>query len=165
MQELNALDAAIGDGDHGTTLVRGLTRAAAAEPGRRAQGVHAGLGRRVGGRSSGWCCMKSSGIWMAAANWPAGWSAPVPGSADLGEVQPGDKSLVDSLAPAAGALADGKSLAEAVSAAEAGRDATRDMRARCGRAQHVEGGGAGHLDPGAVSLVLILETLSRESVS
>ena len=36
MQELNALDAAVGDGDHGSTLVRGLSRAAATDTGKRA---------------------------------------------------------------------------------------------------------------------------------
>ena len=34
---LNALDAAIGDGDHGATMLRGLTKAAAAESGARAR--------------------------------------------------------------------------------------------------------------------------------
>ena len=34
---LNALDAAIGDGDHGATMLRGLTKAEAAEDGTRAK--------------------------------------------------------------------------------------------------------------------------------
>jgi len=47
----------------------------------------------------------------------------------------------------------------AITAARAGRDSTRDLAARRGRAQYVENGGAGHVDPGAVSVVLLLETL------
>jgi len=34
---LNALDAAIGDGDHGVTMLRGLTNSVAAEDGKRAK--------------------------------------------------------------------------------------------------------------------------------
>ena len=37
MAHLNALDAAVGDGDHGSTMLRGLTKAASAEEGRRAK--------------------------------------------------------------------------------------------------------------------------------
>ncbi|MYA88381.1 MAG: DAK2 domain-containing protein [Boseongicola sp. SB0662_bin_57] len=164
MQELNALDAAVGDGDHGTTLVRGLTRAATAEPGRRAKAFM----RASGGASGTLFGLVLHEIELhldGGSDLAKGLERACARICDLGEVRPGDKSLVDSLAPAVGALAGGKPLAEAVSAAEAGRDATRDMHARCGRAQHVEGGGAGHLDPGAVSLVLILEALSRESDS
>ena len=49
---------------------------------------------------------------------------------------------------------------DAVDAAVAGRDRTRDLSARRGRAQYVENGGRGHVDPGAVSVVIILETLA-----
>ena len=164
MQELNALDAAVGDGDHGTTLVRGLTRAATAADGKRAKAFM----RASGGASGtlfGLVLHEIEQHLDDGDDLAKGLERACARICDLGEVRPGDKSLVDSLAPAARALADEKSFAEAVSAAEAGRDATRDMRAKCGRAQHVEGGGVGHLDPGAVSLVLILETLARESVS
>ena len=66
-------------------------------------------------------------------------------------MKPGDKSMIDALAPATEALAAGGTVAEAAGAGAAGRDATRDLVARRGRAQYVEGGGRGHLDPGAVS--------------
>ncbi len=164
MQELNALDAAVGDGDHGSTLVRGLARAATAADGKRAKAFM----RASGGASGtlfGLVLHEIERHLDDGDDLAKGLERACARICDLGEVRPGDKSLVDALAPAAGALADGKSFAEAVSAAEAGRDETRDMRAKCGRAQHVEGGGVGHLDPGAVSLVLILGTLARESVS
>ena len=161
MQELNALDAAVGDGDHGSTLVRGLARAATAADGKRAKAFM----RASGGASGtlfGLVLHEIERHLDDGDDLAKGLERACARICDLGEVRPGDKSLVDSLAPAAGALADGMSFAEAVSAAEAGRDATRDMRANCGRARHIEGGGVGHLDPGAVSLVLILETLARE---
>ncbi|MDE0696761.1 MAG: DAK2 domain-containing protein [Boseongicola sp.] len=163
-QELNALDAAVGDGDHGTTLVRGLTHAATAADGKRAKAFM----RASGGASGtlfGLVLHEIERHLEDGSDLAKGLERACARICDLGEVQPGGKSLVDSLAPAAAALAGGMSFSEAVSAAEAGRDATRGMRAKCGRAQHVEGGGVGHLDPGAVSLVLILETLARETAS
>ena len=162
MQELNALDAAVGDGDHGSTLVRGLSRAAATDTGKRAMAFM----RASGGASGTLFGLVLHEIELHlddGADLAEGLERACARICDLGEVQPGDKSMVDSLAPAVGALKDGKSLPEAIAAAQAGRDSTRDIRARCGRAQYVEGGGKGHLDPGAVSLVLILETLARES--
>ena len=163
LRELNALDAAIGDGDHGSTLVRGLKHAVTAATGARAKAFM----RASGGASGTLFGLVLHEIERHLDNGDdlaKGLERACARICDLGEVGPGDKSMVDSLAPAAGALAEGKSLAEAVSAAEEGRDATREMRARCGRAQHVEGGGVGHLDPGAVSLAMILETLARRPV-
>ena len=55
----------------------------------------------------------------------------------------------------------GGALAAAVTAAEQGRDATVEMVARRGRAQYVEGGGKGEIDPGAVSLTMILALLAK----
>ena len=162
MQEFNALDAAIGDGDHGSTLARGLSGAAAADNGRRAMAFM----RASGGASGTLFGLVLHEIELHlddGADLTQGLERACSRICELGEVQPGDKSMVDSLAPAVGALKDGKSLAEAISAAQAGRDSTRNIRARSGRAQYVEGGGKGHLDPGAVSLVLILETLARET--
>ena len=37
-----------------------------------------------------------------------------------------------------------------------GRDATRDMSAKRGRAKHVEGAGVGHIDAGATSVAELL---------
>ena len=82
---------------------------------------------------------------------------------DLGEVTSGDKSMADALAPASARLQNGRALPQAVADAAAGRDATRGMRARRGHAQYVEGAGVGHLDPGAVSLVMLLQTLAEET--
>ncbi len=45
---LNRLDAALGDGDHGTTMLRGLTRAAQAESGVQAKGVMRASGGGIG---------------------------------------------------------------------------------------------------------------------
>jgi dihydroxyacetone kinase-like protein len=69
-------------------------------------------------------------------------------------------------APAAGdALAAGQDLAgclgAAVAAAREGAEATRDMVATKGRAERLGERSVGHLDPGAVSAVMVIEAMRR----
>ena len=80
----------------------------------------------------------------------------------LGKVKAGDKTMIDALEPAARVLHDGGNLGEALAAASEGRDATRDMAARSGRARYVENAGAGHIDPGATSVCLMLQALAGQ---
>lgn len=159
MVHLNALDAAVGDGDHGSTMLRGLTKAAAAEDGKRAKAF-----MRASGGASG----TLFGLILIAIEAHLEIDAPIgEGLAtvcdricDLGEVKVGDKSMVDALAPAVAAL-QGGDLAAAISAAQVGRDSTQALVARRGRSQYVEDGGKGHIDPGSVSVVIFLETLAE----
>lgn len=163
---LNALDAAIGDGDHGATLLRGLSKAATAGPGKRAQAFM----RASGGASGtlfGLILLEIESHLDTGAPLHAGLSKACARICDLGEVALGDKSMIDALSPAIDALQHGGpqdgGLQHAIAAAKAGRDATKDQSARRGRAQYVENGGRGHLDPGAVSVVIFLETLQEVS--
>ncbi|MFK7878987.1 DAK2 domain-containing protein [Roseobacter sp.] len=158
---LNALDAAIGDGDHGATMLRGLTKAVAAEKSKRAKAFM----RASGGASGtlfGLILLEIEAHLETGAPLHAGLSKTCERICDLGEVAKGDKSLVDALNPAIAALEAGDMHA-AIQAAKDGRDSTKDLRARRGRAQYVENGGRGHLDPGAVSVVFFLETLNEVS--
>jgi len=83
----------------------------------------------------------------------------------LGGAAPGDKTLVDALAPArvalSGAAHEGadvwKALAAAAVAARAGAEATAAMVARRGRASYVGEVARGVLDPGAVVVALFFE--------
>ncbi|SNT75662.1 DAK2 domain-containing protein [Paracoccus seriniphilus] len=159
MAHLNALDAALGDGDHGTTLLRGLTSAARAAEGQRAKAFM----RASGGASGtlfGLVLHEIEQHLEAGADLGAGLARAEARICDLGQVKPGDKSMIDALSPAVQAL-QGGDLAAAVAAAGAGRDATVEMIARRGRAQYVEGGGQGHMDPGAVSLTMMLALLAE----
>ena len=77
--------------------------------------------------------------------------------------QIGDKTMMDAFLPALAALKaaaqDGgieKALEQAAEAARSGAEATRALRARFGRARHLGDRVVGHLDPGAVSVSLIL---------
>jgi len=159
MARLNALDAAVGDGDHGSTMLRGLTRAADAGAGKRARAFM----RASGGASGtlfGLILLGIEAHLEDGASLHGELAKACERIRDLGEVAVGDKSMVDALAPAVDALENGD-LDAAIAAAGAGRDATRDLVARRGRSQYVENGGKGHLDPGAVSVVIFLTVLAE----
>jgi dihydroxyacetone kinase-like protein len=159
MTHLNALDAAIGDGDHGSTMLRGLTKAACAEDGRRAKAFM----RASGGASGtlfGLILIAIETHLDSRADLTTGLQIACDRICDLGEVKVGDKSMIDALAPAVAALGKG-TLSDAITAAAHGRDATKPLAARRGRSQYVENGGKGHIDPGSVSVVIFLETLAE----
>ncbi|MFI8772205.1 dihydroxyacetone kinase family protein [Gordonia sp. NPDC062954] len=69
---------------------------------------------------------------------------------DLGGAEVGDNTMVDALAPAAGALNDGAALDEVAQAAEDGAESTRDTTAAKGRASYVGENARGVVDPGAL---------------
>jgi dihydroxyacetone kinase-like protein len=159
MAHLNTLDAAIGDGDHGSTMLRGLTKAATAEDGIRAKAFM----RASGGASGtlfGLILIAVEAHLHNGADLANGLQTACDRICDLGEVRVGDKSMVDALAPAVAAL-QGGDLSAAIAAAATGRDSTKPLVARRGRSQYVENGGKGHIDPGAVSVVIFLETLAQ----
>ncbi|MBI9019319.1 MAG: dihydroxyacetone kinase subunit L [Phycisphaerae bacterium] len=87
----------------------------------------------------------------------------------LGEAKVGDKTLVDTITPAVRAfdevIAKGESFATALEmmkiAAEKGRDSTKDMVAKKGRASRLGERSKGVLDTGAVSCCLILTSISE----
>ena len=81
-----------------------------------------------------------------------------------GKAEPGDKTMLDALLPAAealrAALGEGASfasaLAQAADAAEQGARDTIPLVARKGRASYLGERSAGHQDPGATSSALLL---------
>lgn len=184
---LTALDATLGDGDHGDNLLIGfaaveeaLVADAPAEISEVLFIVGSALVSSVGG---------ASGPLYGAAFLEAGFSArgrtdlAVADLADLlraaadglarrGRCNVGDKTIYDALAPAADALEaaarDGASLADAVRdaviAAAQGMRRTRAMAARRGLAMRLGERSRGHLDPGAVSCFLLLRALAGPAV-
>lgn len=184
-QELGRLDAAAGDGDHGATMVRGLTAAvtvvsphaagsvsdqpsagellviagdAFADAAGGASGALLGVllcavGRRLASEST-----SATAVCVALQ---AGSAA----VAKLGKAAPGDKTLLDALAPFVETLTvaveQGQGLSEAwgaaLPAAAQGAAATAAMVARRGRAARLGERSLGHVDPGAQSIVYLLE--------
>ncbi len=159
---LNTLDAAIGDGDHGTTMRRGLTAAANAQVGSKAKAFM----RASGGASGtlfGLLLLEIEGFLSSSEQkLDVRLGRALERIQDLGQAEPGDKSMVDALAPAVEVLRQKGGLEAALAAAEKGRDATVPMKARRGRARYVEHAGEGHVDPGATSVCLILAGLDGE---
>lgn len=182
---LTALDAAIGDADHGVNLHRGFTAVTAklaADDGPETPGkVLALVGRTlistVGGaagplygtafRETGKALGDASTVDDAA--FVAALRAGLDGVRRLGAAVEGDKTMVDAYAPALAALeeavAAGHPLATAVKsaahAAEDGARATVPMEARKGRASYLGARSIGHQDPGAASTALLFAALQR----
>ena len=173
---LTDLDSAIGDADHGTNLDRGMTAVLAVldagTPAELFKRTGMSLVSAVGGTSGplyGTAFLRmATAAGDAETLEPAAFAkvlrAALEGVVARGKAEPGDKTMVDALAPAVDALeatlAAGKSLPEAltaaVGAAEQGRDATIPLVARKGRASYLGERSAGHQDPGATSVTLLL---------
>ncbi len=177
---LTQLDAEIGDADHGINMDRGMS---AVVPKVEALTDHdiSGLFRTVamtlistvGGASGplyGTVFLQLASSLkgrseVGLGEWAEAVSAAVAAVQSRGKAQPGDKTMVDALLPAAEALqaaqAEGvpfsEGLARATKAAHGGMEATIPLVARRGRASYLGERSAGHQDPGATSSWLLME--------
>ena len=176
--ELGRLDAAAGDGDHGATMVRGLRAAvAAADKANGSAGqilTEAGVAfaDAAGGASGALvgALFTTTGRTLGAGPYDTAalvkaLQAGLAMVMRLGKAQPGDKTLIDALAPFVDALAAqpaNATLADAwraaLPSAVTGADATREMVAKRGRAAKLGERSLGHPDPGAVSIVYLLRS-------
>ena len=90
------------------------------------------------------------------------------GILDIGKANPGDKTLLDTLAPAVRALEQGEKSGESLQgaltafeqAAQKGMESTRDMLAKMGRASRLGQRTIDHQDAGATSCFFILRSLA-----
>jgi dihydroxyacetone kinase-like protein len=178
------LDAAIGDGDHGTNMVRGfeavvqaLDSDSGAPPGKLLILAGRTLVSTVGGASGPlWgSALRAGGRTLGDQPTFDGpqlvevLAAALASVRDLGTATVGDKTMVDALEPAVDTLRarlnDGASLQraldDAAAAAEAGMRATIPLQARKGRASYLGERSVGHQDPGATSTALIMRALQK----
>lgn len=181
---LTQLDAAIGDADHGVNMDRGFAAALKKVdedpdrgPGELLETVGTTLVLSVGG---------AAGPLYGSAIRQMGRALDTSETFDaegllvllragleeiqrLGAAQPGDKTIVDALAPAIDAfergLRSGDDLAAAARrariAAEEGMRATVPLQARKGRASYLGPRSVGHQDPGATSTALLIAALEQ----
>jgi dihydroxyacetone kinase-like protein len=180
---LTDLDAAIGDADHGVNMDRGFKAAVERVAGLPPDAAPGAILRAVGQAVMSSVGGASGPLWGMAfrrAGQQAGEAAELDGPAlaalldqvvqamrQLGKAEPGDKTMLDALAPAAEAMRTrvdgGAGLAEALiaacEAAEAGVQATIPLQARKGRASYLGERSVGHQDPGATSAAYILRAL------
>jgi phosphoenolpyruvate---glycerone phosphotransferase subunit DhaL len=177
--ELVRLDTAIGDGDHGTNMDRGMRKAVEKVDGTEGDDIGAllkavgmALVSSVGGAAGplyGTLFLQmgtaSTGREeLDLAGWTAALETGVQGVQTRGKAEPGDKTMIDALLPAVDALRaagdDGSSLGDALrrsaDAAEEGMRATIPLEARRGRASYLGPRSVGHQDPGATSSQLLL---------
>ncbi len=162
--ELNQLDAATGDGDHGATMLKGLSAAAGAGDGKSAKSFRGAAGGASGSLFG--VVLGELETWLAAPGDLAASLEVAAGKVQrLGQAAQGDKTMLDALIPAAqGAAGAASPAAAARTAAEraaAGAQATVAMCAKRGRARYVENGGQGHMDAGARSIAEILGVLAQ----
>ena len=181
---LTALDAAIGDADHGSNMDRGMKAAVAAldeGPPATAGALFSKVGMTlvssVGGASGplfGTFFLRigttlGDAETSSAPRFAAALRAGLGGVVDRGKAGPEDKTMYDALAPAVdaldAALGDGADLVtclkHARDAAAAGRDATTPMLARKGRASYLGERSVGHQDPGATTVALLFEAATE----
>jgi dihydroxyacetone kinase-like protein len=178
--ELVRLDTAIGDGDHGTNMDRGMKKAVekldgtdGGDIGADLKAVGMALVSSVGGAAGPLYGTLFLQMGMAAAGkdeldldgWTAAVEAGVKGVQARGKAEAGDKTMIDALLPAIDALKEGGEIGEALTrsadAAEEGMKATIPMEARKGRASYLGPRSVGHQDPGATSSHLLLRTAAE----
>ena len=177
---LSRLDAAIGDGDHGITMLRAMSlteKAVAEDKSNDLQGLLYTLGWTllgVDGGSTGpllgsWFLGMSEfagdkqalDVQTLAATFEAGLIAVMKQT----KAQIGDKTMIDALLPAVEALQSGaaanhgieEALRAAASAAQQGALSTKNFVARFGKAKFAGERTVGHQDPGATSIALMFQ--------
>ncbi|BCL25347.1 DAK2 domain-containing protein [Streptomyces aurantiacus] len=169
---LTTLDQHSGDGDFGDNLLDGLDRVRAAldtHPSEPAFHLAATVFLdEVGGTSGPLIGLLLQEIARGLAahtddreGWRAGVSEGLAAIQRVGEAEPGDRTMVDALAPARDAFEAGASFGAVADAALTGARNTADLRARRGRASYVGDRALGAPDPGAMGVALLFWSLAH----
>ena len=180
IKELSALDAATGDGDHGTTMGRAMDAV------EKAVSESAGSDLKTLLYNIGWGAMCIDGgstgplmgsLFMGMSDAVADkesldcealaamFEAGLAGVRKQTKAKVGDKTMMDALEPAVKAIREacdaGKSVPEAwaagAEAAMKGAESTKELVARFGRAKNLGERTLGHQDPGATSIALMFK--------
>lgn len=177
---LNALDAELGDGDHGTAISIGFETASesiadAESPAQVLQITAKTLMNRMGGSSGalfgtlflkGAMSIKSLET-VSPQEFGAMWQAGLEGVQQRGKAEVGDKTMVDALSPAVSVLNQAidnnepwlEALESAMQFAQAGAQSTVNMQAKYGRAKYLGERAIGHVDAGAQSIALMFSAI------
>jgi len=177
---LSKLDSVVGDGDHGTAMLRvvsaisqviGDNKDGPIKPmlerlGWAVMGVDAGsTGPLVGSFFSGMAEALEDDAQLDSAALSSMFAAGQEKVQTITTAKPGDKTMIDALAPAVesfvAAINKGQSvsaaLQQAAMASAQGAEATKQMQAKFGRAKNLGERTIGHADPGATSVSLIFQ--------
>jgi len=174
VEELTALDAAIGDGDHGLNMKRGALAIRAKLPELETKNLNDAL------KTMGTTCMSTVGgssgpvfgtllvtlgkelpEQPAAADLARALAAGIAALSRLGKVEVGHKTLLDVLDPVQKVIAAGGDdlVARVKQCAFDSAQATAAMDAIKGRASFLGDRALGHVDPGSRSMALIIGAL------
>ncbi|OPA85254.1 dihydroxyacetone kinase subunit L [Pseudomonas fluorescens] len=179
---LSEIDGAIGDGDHGINMAKGFAHCGRTIEGRQLtlaealdeltlslmEGIGGSMGPLYGSLFIGMADEVRGSEAIDAATFAHLLRGGLTSLQDITEAGVGDKCLMDTLIPAVEAFeraqASGASFHDALDAMKAaasqGRDSTKDLIAKIGRASRLGERSLGVLDAGAVSCCLILTRLA-----
>lgn len=179
---LSEVDGAIGDGDHGINMNKGFTLCG--EELRRRPGdlahslrvlskvlmgdIGGSMGPLYGTFFRAMSKIVNNREEVDSACFGEMLKAAEEGVRSIGNAQPGDKTLLDTLVPAIQAyqtaVAEGRGFGEALDAmkdsAIEGKESTKDMVAKVGRASRLGERSRGVIDPGAASCCIILTAMA-----
>jgi dihydroxyacetone kinase-like protein len=178
-ENLSALDAATGDGDHGVTINRTM-KAAALAVDEAADKSMADLIKNVAMKimmCDGGSVSPLLGSWvmglasaaksddLSAEETAVMFEAGLTGFFGISKAELGDKTMMDAMRPGTETLAAelragadlGTAFAAAAAAADEGRAKTKDYVAKFGRARTMGERAIGHYDAGATSIALIFK--------
>ncbi|MCF5684830.1 dihydroxyacetone kinase subunit DhaL [Pseudomonas sp. PA-1-3F] len=179
---LSEVDGAIGDGDHGINMAKGFAHCGRTIEGRQLtlaealdeltlslmEGIGGSMGPLYGSLFIGMADEVRGSEDIDAATFAHLLRGGLTSLQDITEAGVGDKCLMDTLIPAVEAFerahTAARSFSDALdamkSAASQGRDSTKDLVAKIGRASRLGERSLGVLDAGAVSCCLILTQLA-----
>lgn len=176
--DLNDLDSVAGDGDHGRSMVAGAR--AAHEVAVEAAEAGASLSSAIALAADAWCDASGG---TSGALWGAGLRAAAASLSDesaatsadrtaraaraalddvirLGSAKPGDKTVIDALAPLVESL-ESEGWAVAANTAVNAAEETAQLTPRVGRARPLAQRSVGHADAGATSLALCARAVAQ----
>lgn len=175
-EHLTALDQAIGDGDHGINMKRGLENVladldniTAKPPAEALKAVGMTMVMKVGGASGplyGTLAMTLGKEWptddeLDSAKLGQMLAASIEALKKRGKADLGAKTMLDVLAPVQQALEANKSMTEISAIAQQAAEVTIPMKATRGRASFLGDRSIGHMDPGACSSALMIQTICQ----
>ncbi|WP_323120463.1 dihydroxyacetone kinase subunit DhaL [Burkholderia alba] len=178
-ESLSEIDAAIGDGDHGINMNKGFSQCGAQLDARGdvglpdaldalasslLDGIGGSMGPLYGSFFMAFAAPLKGRAALDAPLFGAALSAGLAGVRALSDARIGDKTLIDTLVPADAAFHEAvragqdfrHALAAMSAAAERGKESTRWLQAKIGRAARLGERSVGTLDAGATSCCLIL---------
>lgn len=179
-EELDALDAKVGDGDAGSTFAQGAAAVLAAleadalstgEQARLAQELAALIEHSMGGSSGVLLSIMLTASAQAlaeSASWPEALERGIARMQETGGARQGDRTMLDALIPAIAALRERPGdLQAAAAAAREGAAATATMqKAQAGRSASVRAEALeGVVDPGAEAVARAFEAFAQAATS